>query len=225
MSRNDEAVPEPDRTATQDRPVVGRRTVLKSMIGTGIGLALASKGLNLAFADDATAPNAMPPQKGDYFVFIDGSKKGQLVTSADLTVGGPQVRVWPTQVSGDPASPTVSVVRDGNVQNMVLLSRFEVDQYKPDTKPYVTADGVVGYAATCTHQCCVVSDWNADQHLFHCPCHGSEYDPLNHAQQTPESPAPRPLPQLPLVLNAEGGEYPTVAAGFRTAVGCSPTGQ
>lgn len=214
-----------ERNEGQTAGQPSRREVLKTLVGSGVGLALTATGINLGLAQEATKPepNAMPPQKGDFFVFVTGSKKGQLVTTDDVPLNGPQVQVWPAEVSGGPDSPTVSVVRDQNVQNMVLLARFPADQYSADTKPYITPDGVVAYAATCTHQCCVVSEWLADQHSFHCPCHGSIYNPLNHAQQTPDSPAPRPLPQLPLAANADGGKYPVVASGFRTTVGCGPT--
>lgn len=219
MNKNEEEVNSPGRS----EDLLTRRAVLKEIVGVSIGVALASSGLRFGLAEDVVEPNALPPQKGDFFVFSDGAQKGKLVTSEALSLGGPQVRAWPAQIAGDPAAPTVNLVRDGNAQNLVLLTRFTQTDYKPDTKAYVTADGVCAYAATCTHQCCVVTDWVADQHLFHCPCHGSEFDPLNHAQQTPESPAPRPLPQLPLVLD-QGGVYPTVAGTFRTAVGCDPSG-
>lgn len=212
---NDEPSEQPDGRLT-------RRTLLKAAVGAGIGLAVVSEGASLAFAEDATEPASMPPQKGDYFVFADGTQKGELVTSEAIPLGGPPVRAWPVQVSGDAATPTIEVVRDGSTNNEVLLARFELDQYSPSTKNYVTPEGVVAYAATCTHQCCIVTDWNEAEHLFHCPCHGSEFDPLNNAQQTPTSPAPRPLPQLALKPDAAGSGYPTVAAKFRTQVGCGP---
>lgn len=219
MNKKEDQESPPPRT----EGLVTRRTVLKEIVGVGVGVALASSGLKFVLAQDAVDPKTQPPQKGDYFVYSDGAQKGKLVTSEALALGGPQVRAWPAQVEGDAADPTVSLIRDGNAQNLILLARFNQADYKPDTKAYVTSDGVCAYAGTCTHQCCVVTDWVADQHLFHCPCHGSEFDPLNHAQQTPESPAPRPLPQLPLALD-QSGIYPTVAGKFRTTVGCDPSG-
>lgn len=205
------------------RSRLSRRALFKSAITVGVGLA-ATGSVSSAFAQAAaeTDPTKMPPQKGDGFVFAGQTKQGQLIMDADIPLNGPQVLAWPAQVSRASGKPVVEVVRDGNTQNAVLLARFAVEDFSADTKPYVTASGVVAYAATCTHQCCQVTDWVADQKLFHCPCHGSEYDPLNHAQETPTSPAPRPLPQLPLVADANGASMPTVASGFRTQVGCAP---
>lgn len=202
---------------------LSRRSLFKSAVTVGVGL-VATGGLRTVLAQEAaeTDLSKLPPQKGDGFVFAGQAKQGQLITTDDVPLGGPQVLAWPAEVDTSGATPTVKVVRDGNTQNAVLLARFDPSDYSVDTKGYVTATGVVAYAATCTHQCCQVTDWEADKKLFHCPCHGSEYNPLNHAQQTSSSPAPRPLPQLPLVADADASSVPTVASGFRTQVGCAP---
>lgn len=67
-------------------------------------------------------------------------------------------------------------------------------------------------------------DWEADKRFLHCPCHGSEFASLDHAQNQPGSPAQRSLPQLPLETTAEGpmSAYPAVESSFRTTVGCGP---
>ena len=211
--------------ARDAKRAVSRRDLLKNALVAGVGLTLADV-LGPAFAQaDATTetdPTKLPPQKGDVFVFAGSQNKGKVITDDDVPLGGPQVLAWPAVVSNKDGTPTVEVVRDGNTQNAVLLARFALGDYSPDTKSYVTASGVVAYSATCTHQCCQVTEWLADQKSFHCPCHGSIYDPLNHAQQTPDSPAPRPLPQLPLMTGADEAAIPTAAAGFRTQVGCGP---
>lgn len=214
-------------TARRLSQSMSRRQLFKVAVGVGVGIA-AVDALGAVSAQQATdtEPASMPPQKGDWFVFADGTKKGQIIKADDVPLGGPQVLAWPAEVSNkasaDGSAPTIEVVRNGNSQNEVLLARFDESDYSPSTKGYTTATGVVAYAATCTHQCCVVSDWNADAKLFHCPCHGSEYDPLNGAKETPTSPAPRPLPQLPLAAAEEDDSIPTVASGFRTRVGCGP---
>lgn len=203
---------------------LSRRELLKGAMVIGVGLAV-SEGLRPVLAQDAapTDPTKLPPQAGDCFVFAGTQNQGKVITDSDVPLGGPQVLAWPAQVSNNGGgTPVVEVVRDGNTQNAVLLARFELADFSADTKGYVTASGVVAYSATCTHQCCQVTNWDASNRLFLCPCHGSEYDPLNHAQQTPDSPAPRPLPQVPLVTDAAAAGVPTVASGFRTQVGCGP---
>jgi cytochrome b6-f complex iron-sulfur subunit len=54
--------------------------------------------------------------------------------------------------------------------------------------------------AVCTHLGCT-PDWLPNQHIFHCPCHGSEYDidGINFA-----GPAPRPMDRCWLTMQADG---------------------
>jgi cytochrome b6-f complex iron-sulfur subunit len=54
--------------------------------------------------------------------------------------------------------------------------------------------------ARCTHLGCT-PDWLPQQDMFHCPCHGSEYDPegVNFA-----GPAPRPMDRCLVTLLANG---------------------
>ncbi|HVB99994.1 MAG TPA: ubiquinol-cytochrome c reductase iron-sulfur subunit [Candidatus Dormibacteraeota bacterium] len=54
--------------------------------------------------------------------------------------------------------------------------------------------------AKCTHLGCT-PDWLPNQHIFHCPCHGSEYDinGINFA-----GPAPRPMDRCWIEKQADG---------------------
>ncbi|MHB8755032.1 MAG: QcrA and Rieske domain-containing protein [Candidatus Acidiferrales bacterium] len=54
--------------------------------------------------------------------------------------------------------------------------------------------------AVCTHLGCT-PDWIPTQNIFHCPCHGSEYDidGINFA-----GPAPRPMDRCALALQPDG---------------------
>jgi cytochrome b6-f complex iron-sulfur subunit len=54
--------------------------------------------------------------------------------------------------------------------------------------------------ARCTHLGCT-PDWLPQQDMFHCPCHGSEYDPegINFA-----GPAPRPMDRCKVTLLGDG---------------------
>lgn len=54
--------------------------------------------------------------------------------------------------------------------------------------------------AVCTHLGCT-PDWIASQNIFHCPCHGSEYDidGINFA-----GPAPRPMDRCWVHLQPDG---------------------
>jgi ubiquinol-cytochrome c reductase iron-sulfur subunit len=64
-------------------------------------------------------------------------------------------------------------------------------------------EGFVAYSRLCTHAGCPVGLFNADDLTLLCPCHQSTFDAAQHGQPT-FGPAARPLPQLPLAIDADG---------------------
>ena len=189
--------------ARRDRcaPRYGRRTVL--------GLALSPLLVGIARAEDETSKvdsGRLPPQPGDHFVFLTGPNKGQVVRLDNLTIGGPQVQVYPVSPDG--------TVRNETPLNLVILARFDPADLGEETRARA-AEGVVAYSAVCTHQACPVNMWSKARDAFVCSCHGSVYDPRNGAEVM-AGPAPRPLPSLGLKI--AGGSL-TVASGFSGRVG------
>jgi ubiquinol-cytochrome c reductase iron-sulfur subunit len=79
--------------------------------------------------------------------------------------------------------------------------------------------GVIGYSKICTHAGCPVGLYRAKEHALLCPCHQSTFDVLRGAVPI-FGPAARPLPQLPLDVDADGyliarGDFPEpVGPGF-----------
>jgi ubiquinol-cytochrome c reductase iron-sulfur subunit len=73
-------------------------------------------------------------------------------------------------------------------------------------------DDCVGYSKVCTHAGCPVGLYRAQDKVLICPCHQSTFDVRRGA--TPVfGPAARPLPQLPMELDADGylvatGDFP-----------------
>jgi cytochrome b6-f complex iron-sulfur subunit len=61
-------------------------------------------------------------------------------------------------------------------------------------------DRIFVIRAICTHLGCT-PDWLPQENMFHCPCHGSEYDPegINFA-----GPAPRPMDRCFVEILADG---------------------
>jgi rieske iron-sulfur protein len=163
---------------------LSRRTVLKSLLGVGLGLRFAG-----AAAGAAEEAKRARPQVGDFLVFSRGERQGQPITPQDLPLAGPPVIAYPL----DPGTQTV---RDGSRLNTVLLVRFAQAELSEPTRA-VAAEGVVGYSAVCTHTGCEVSGWQAETKHFVCPCHASEFDPKDRAHII-GGPAPRPLAALPL---------------------------
>jgi len=61
--------------------------------------------------------------------------------------------------------------------------------------------GIIAAYRKCTHLGCAVP-WNDAEDLFHCPCHGSQYD--KHTAVVLRTPAPKPLQLFHITESAEG---------------------
>jgi ubiquinol-cytochrome c reductase iron-sulfur subunit len=81
-----------------------------------------------------------------------------------------------------------------------------------------TIDNIVAYSKICTHVGCPVALYEQTTHHILCPCHQSTFDAANGAWVI-FGPAPRPLPQLPLMVDGDG--YLAAASDFTQPVGPS----
>jgi ubiquinol-cytochrome c reductase iron-sulfur subunit len=79
-------------------------------------------------------------------------------------------------------------------------------------------DGILCYSKICTHVGCPISLYEQTTHHVLCPCHQSTFD-LADGAKVIFGPAARPLPQLPLAVDAEG--YIVAQSGFHEPVGPS----
>jgi ubiquinol-cytochrome c reductase iron-sulfur subunit len=79
-------------------------------------------------------------------------------------------------------------------------------------------DGILCYSKICTHVGCPISLYEQTTHHVLCPCHQSTFD-LADGAKVIFGPAARPLPQLPLAVDAEG--YLVAQSGFTEPVGPS----
>lgn len=206
MSQNDAhsepvPMPHPCQECRSSR-LLNRRTLLKSILGTGVGFHLIQRA---AYAADD--PKKMRPQVGDLLVFALGDRQGQVLTPQDIPVGGPPVIAYALE-------PSTKTVRDGSRLNRILLVHLTPADFTEATRP-ATADGIVGYSAICTHTGCDVVGWKSDTKALVCPCHTSTFDSKDRARVV-GGPATRALPLLPLQL-ADGKL--TVAGPFSGRVG------
>lgn len=139
-------------------------------------------------------------KKGSKLVTVDGRE----VTVDDLAVGG-VLTVFPKGFEG--SSPDQVI--------LIRLGKILV----PLTPPGRTDWGVAGYVAyskMCTHLGCPVGLYQHLNAQLVCPCHQSIFNV--RAGAIPEfGPAPRPLPQLPITVDAVG--YLRSTGGFDQAVG------
>ena len=67
-------------------------------------------------------------------------------------------------------------------------------------------EGFFAYSRVCTHAGCAVAQYEDEAQRLLCPCHQSSFD-LLHGARPVGGPAARPLPQLPLAIDANGYLY------------------
>src|SRR5216683_2986053 len=110
----------------------------------------------------------------------------------------------------------ITVIPEGFAENQDVLAKaatiiikFAPGQLvpnrpgQPGTIMNWTVDNIVAYSKICTHVGCPVALYEQTTHHILCPCHQSTFDATNGAQIL-FGPAPRPLPQLPIGVDADG---------------------
>jgi ubiquinol-cytochrome c reductase iron-sulfur subunit len=101
----------------------------------------------------------------------------------------------------------------------VLLVRVNPGELNEDpAKADWSYDGIVAYSKICTHVGCPVALYEQHTHHLLCPCHQSTFDLAEHCKVV-FGPAARPLPQLPIAVDAEG--YLVAQSDFLEPVGPS----
>ncbi len=107
----------------------------------------------------------------------------------------------------------------GSADGQAVLIRVDPDRLRlPDGRETWAPEGNVCYSKVCTHAGCPVGLYVETEHALRCPCHQSQFDVLIGAVPI-GGPAVRPLPQLPLELDAAG--YLIAGGDFSGPVGPS----
>jgi ubiquinol-cytochrome c reductase iron-sulfur subunit len=212
----------PRETAVEDRPIaeprreqaaledevrgaadgVSRRGLLAAAAGTAGAGAVAAAALPL------TALGPSPAVLDDVSRWRDGVRlvdEDDRPVSAASLVEGSFLTAFPEGADKRELGSPVMVVR-------VAPSTLRLP---PDRRGWAP-EGLLAYSKICTHAGCAVSLYRAptDEELSSppalvCPCHYSAFD-VRRAAKPAFGPAARPLPQLPLRIDAERN---LVAAG------------
>jgi ubiquinol-cytochrome c reductase iron-sulfur subunit len=167
---------------------IGRRSFLVKMLG----LSLAALGAAALFPIRSLgrAPSRAlfrtAWRKGSKLVRTDGTP----VTVSSLAEGG-ILTVFPEGAEGSADSQTV----------LIRLAPGEL-HVQPGRETW-SPEGYVAYSKLCTHAGCPVGLYEQRTQQLFCPCHQSVFDVLDAARPT-AGPATRPLPQLPLEVDADG---------------------
>jgi len=102
---------------------------------------------------------------------------------------------------------------------VVLLMRLDPNSLNPsEGRENWSYNGIVAYSKICTHVGCPVALYEQQTHHLLCPCHQSTFD-LTQECKVIFGPASRPLPQLPIAVDAEG--YLVATSDFKEPVGPS----
>jgi len=195
-----------DKRHEDEQQGIGRRTLVRWFLGVGALSSLASMASVLGTVQPAGEGTTSEIKKGDRLLFATGSNKGDPVTSTSIV----------------PGQATLVFPEDKEVQqNLIMVFHFHEQDLKKPTNLNWTPHGFVAYSAICTHLGCTVNFSHEGMEgapfpHIHCPCHAAIFKPQAGAQVI-GGPAPRPLPQLPLTINANNE---LVAAGpFEAPVG------
>lgn len=102
---------------------------------------------------------------------------------------------------------------------VVLLMRLNPEDLNPsEGREDWGYNGIVAYSKICTHVGCPVALYEQQTHHLLCPCHQSTFD-LTQECKVIFGPAVRPLPQLPISVDADG--YLVAQSDFHEPVGPS----
>ena len=138
---------------------------------------------------------------------------GMPIKAADVTIGS-AVHVIPDGL--DKVRTTCSRRRPRPIVLLIRLDPRTLNE-APDRKDW-SYEGIVAYSKICTHVGCPVALYEQQTHHLLCPCHQSTFDIADGAKVV-FGPAKRPLPQLPITVDAEG--YLVAQSDFHEPVGPS----
>jgi ubiquinol-cytochrome c reductase iron-sulfur subunit len=197
----------------------------RSVLGGLLGLGGAVMGVVLLFPLlRSLGPRPLPPGAKDASVdnslyltnwhsgayLVDVNQRRVHVT--DVEVGG-FMTVFPEGFTSD---------IDMEVDQTMLI-RVAGPDTEVVTEPHRAGWGPAGYLAfskVCTHAGCPVGLFQHQTLQMLCPCHQSLFDVGQGRPANPVfGPAPRPLPQLPLYVDAQG--FMRAQAGYNQPVGPS----
>jgi ubiquinol-cytochrome c reductase iron-sulfur subunit len=130
----------------------------------------------------------------------------------------------PVPIESEQLDQLATVFPEGFVgvdDSQVILLRVDPELLS-DSTAEGSVEGWVAYSKICSHAGCSVGLLSMDNREpevvreLVCPCHQSAFDPLDGARPV-GGPAPRPLAQLPLSVDADG--FLIASAPFSGPVG------
>ena len=190
-----------------------RRLLRNSLIGALVAFPIPSIAL---FRD--LAPSNRPEDVLGFTMWKKGVRltrdpNGVPIKASEVTIGS-AFHVIPENILN-----MTEGFLDEKAKAAVLLMRLPLaDLNEAEDRKSWSYDGIVAYSKICTHVGCPVALYEQQTHHLLCPCHQSQFDVSNHCAVI-FGPAARPLPQLPITIDAEG--YLVAQSDFLEPVGPS----
>ena len=194
-----------------------RRTLIRNgLIGALIAFPLPAIALFRGLAPMDVDPN----NELKYTIWKKGTRltrdpQGTPIKASELTIGS-AFQVIPEGLVDLPEHEKL----DAKAKAAVLLVRLKKEDLNWTSKQRESwsYEGIVAYSKICTHVGCPVALYEQQTHHLLCPCHQSQFDISNECAVI-FGPAARPLPQLPITVDAEG--YLVATSDFTEPVGPS----
>jgi len=195
-----------DSLARVTEPIARRPFLLRmlSLVGGVFGLA-------------AVFPIASLGKRPHRDLYHSGWTKGTRLVTEDSRPLRPTdvspmgiVTVFPENLVNDLNTP------DAAQSSTVLINVGTANlKVKPNRQGW-NIDGLVAFSKICTHAGCPVGLYATQTHQLVCPCHQSTFNVLEGCKPV-FGPASRPLPQLPLAVDADG--FLIAQSDYHEAVG------
>jgi ubiquinol-cytochrome c reductase iron-sulfur subunit len=184
------------------RPII-RRTLIAATVPVALAPVVLLRDLG-----------PLPEQSLDHTVWKRGTRvvvygTNRPLTPADFSTPGESISVIPEGYGDND---------DALAKAATTLIKFGPGILGAPTVMNWTVDNIVAYSKICPHLGCPAALYEQTTHHILCPCHQSTFDAA-HGARVVFGPASRPLPQLPLMLNAEG--YLVAQSDYHEPVGPS----
>ena len=190
---------------------LGRRSLIKRTLGLSLGLTALTPLFLLR--DLGPVPKKQLEKNGwktGTRLVLDPSNRP--IKATDLEVGS-VAQILPELPEGEERT------LEGIATDAVLLIRIRPEEFNLDSERLSwTHEGIIAFSKICSHMGCAVALYEQQTKHLLCPCHQSTFD-VTRAAKVIFGPAARPLPQLPITVDAEG--YLVAKAPFNEPVGPS----
>jgi ubiquinol-cytochrome c reductase iron-sulfur subunit len=190
---------------------IGRRTLIRNtLIGALVLTPVPAVALFRGLAPDADPVKLLQHTMWKKGTRLTHDPTGIPIKASDVTLG-----------SAFHVIPEGLIQREDALEQkakaaVLLMRLLPEDLHVTKGRETWNYNGIIAYSKICTHVGCPVALYEQQTHHLLCPCHQSQFD-ITHEAKVIFGPARRPLPQLPITVDAEG--YLVARSDFHEPVG------